>query len=175
MVFFGALHIFNFSCGITLSVLSYWLTDNPLEPTRATLFLATVVATSLCAQAWGYFIGSNTPTKIAVFIGPVLACLFSVFGFCLALRDTPTAFKWLHHVSYFRAGFHVAVHSVYGLNRTKMHCAKEYCHYRTPSTFLAEMDMSTVDVGANMAIVLSTTVLMHILTCTSLWYRLNKR
>ncbi|XP_039751117.1 ATP-binding cassette sub-family G member 1-like [Pararge aegeria] len=162
------------SC-VSYVVLSYWLTDNPLEPTRATLFLATVVATSLCAQAWGYFIGSNTPTKIAVFIGPVLACLFSVFGFCLALRDTPTAFKWLHHVSYFRAGFHVAVHSVYGLNRTKMHCAKEYCHYRTPSTFLAEMDMSTVDVGANMAIVLSTTVLMHILTCTSLWYRLNKR
>ncbi|XP_045769048.1 ATP-binding cassette sub-family G member 1-like [Maniola jurtina] len=162
------------SC-VSYVVLSYWLTDNPLEPTRATLFLATVVATSLCAQAWGYFIGSTTPTKIAVFIGPVLACLFSVFGFCLALRDTPYAFKWLHHASYFRAGFHVAVHSIYGFNRTKMHCAKEYCHYITPSKFLQEMDITSVDVGANMAIVLSTTVLMHILTCTTLWYRLNKR
>ncbi|CAH2108446.1 unnamed protein product [Euphydryas editha] len=162
------------SC-VSYVVLSYWLTDNPLEPTRATLFLATIVATSLCAQAWGYFIGSTTPTKIAVFVGPVLACLFSIFGFCLALRDTPYAFRWLHHISYFRAGFHVAVHSVYGFNRTKMHCAKEYCHYITPSKFLVEMDMANIDVGANMAIVLATTVLMHILTCTALWYRLNKR
>ncbi|CAH0714525.1 unnamed protein product, partial [Brenthis ino] len=162
------------SC-VSYVVLSYWLTDNPLEPTRATLFLATIVATSLCAQAWGYFIGSTTPTRIAVFIGPVLACLFSVFGFCLALRDTPYAFKWLHHISYFRAGFHVAVHSIYGFNRTKMHCDKEYCHYITPSKFLVEMDMATIDVGVNMAIVLSTTVLMHVLTCSTLWYRLNKR
>ncbi|KAL0881034.1 hypothetical protein ABMA27_002171 [Loxostege sticticalis] len=162
------------SC-VSYVVLSYWLTDNPLEPTRATLFLATIVATSLCAQAWGYFIGSTTPTKIAVFVGPVVACLFSVFGFCLALSDTPYAFRWLHHISYFRAGFHVAVHSVYGFNRTKIHCSKMYCHYITPSKFLTEMDMAEVDVGGNMALVLSTTVLMHLLTCTVLWYRLNKR
>ncbi|CAG4948930.1 unnamed protein product [Colias eurytheme] len=162
------------SC-VSYVILSYWLTDNPLEPTRATLFLATIVATSLCAQAWGYFIGSTTPTKIAVFIGPVLACLFSIFGFCLALRDTPYIFRWLHHISYFRAGFHVAVHSVYGFNRTKMHCSKIYCHYITPSTFLKEMDMATIDIGTDIAIVLTNTVLMHILTCTALWYRLNKR
>lgn len=162
------------SC-VSYVVLSYWLTDNPLEPTRATLFLATVVATSLCAQAWGYFIGSTTPTKIAVFIGPVLACLFSVFGFCLALSDTPYPFRWLHHISYFRAGFHVAVHSVYGFNRTRIPCSKMYCHYITPKTFLKEMDMENIDVGGNMALVLSTTVLMHLLTCAALWYRLNKR
>ncbi|XP_026733189.1 ATP-binding cassette sub-family G member 1 [Trichoplusia ni] len=162
------------SC-VSYVVLSYWLTDNPLEPTRATLFLATIVATSLCAQAWGYFIGSTTPTRIAVFIGPVLACLFSVFGFCLALVDTPYQFRWLHHISYFRAGFHVAVHSVYGFNRTRMHCSKEYCHYITPKTFLKEMDMENVDIGGNMALVISTTVLMHALTAAALWYRLNKR
>ncbi|KAL4716397.1 hypothetical protein ACJJTC_006759 [Scirpophaga incertulas] len=162
------------SC-VSYVVLSYWLTDNPLEPHRATLFLATIVATSLCAQAWGYFIGSTTPTKIAVFVGPVVACLFSVFGFCLALSDTPYPFRWLHHISYFRAGFHVAVHSVYGFNRTKIHCSKMYCHYITPSKFLVEMDMADVDIGGNMALVLSITVLMHMLTAASLWYRLNKR
>ncbi|XP_075974021.1 ATP-binding cassette sub-family G member 1-like [Anticarsia gemmatalis] len=162
------------SC-VSYVVLSYWLTDNPMEPNRATLFLATIVATSLCAQAWGYFIGSTTPTRIAVFIGPVLACLFSVFGFCLALVDTPYSFRWLHHISYFRAGFHVAVHSVYGFNRTRMHCSKEYCHYITPKTFLKEMDMENVDIGGNMALVLSTAVLMHVLTAAVLWYRLNKR
>ncbi|KAJ0175722.1 hypothetical protein K1T71_008881 [Dendrolimus kikuchii] len=162
------------SC-VSYVVLSYWLTENPLEPTRATLFLVTMVSTSLCAQAWGYFIGSTTPIKIAVFVGPVLACLFSVFGFCLALSDTPYMFRWLHYISYFRAGFHVAVHSVYGFNRTKLPCANLYCHYITPKTFLKEMDMEYIDVGENMALVLSTTVLMHILTCAALWYRLNKR
>ncbi|XP_063625515.1 ATP-binding cassette sub-family G member 1 [Cydia splendana] len=162
------------SC-VSYVVLSYWLTDNPLEPTRATLFLATIVTTSLCAQSWGYFIGSTTPTKIAVFIGPILACLFSVFGFCLSLADTPMGFRWLHYISYFRAGFHVAVHSVYGFNRTNIYCSKEYCHYRTPSKFLNEMDMSHVDVGGNMTFILGMTVVMHTLTCIALWYRLNKR
>lgn len=162
------------SC-VSYVVLSYWLTENPLEPTRATLFLATMVCTSLCAQAWGYFIGSTTPTKIAVFLGPVLACLFSIFGFCLALSDTPYPFRWLHHISYFRAGFHVAVHSVYGFNRTKLPCSKLYCHYVTPKTFLTEMDTEYINVGENMALVLSTTVLMHLLTSAALWYRLNKR
>lgn len=51
----------------------------------------------------------------------------------------------------------------------------EYCHYITPKTFLKEMDMENVDVGENMALVLSTTVLMHALTAAALWYRLNKR
>lgn len=51
----------------------------------------------------------------------------------------------------------------------------EYCHYKTPSKFLTEMDMEYIDVGGNMALVLSTTVLMHLLTCAALWYRLNKR
>lgn len=162
------------SC-VSYVVLSYWLTDNPLEPTRATLFLATIVATSLCAQAWGYFIGSTTPTKIAVFIGPVLACLFSVFGFCLALSDTPRYFRWLHYISYFRAGFHVAVYSVYGFNRKKLQCSKLYCQFVTPKTFLKQMDMEEVDIGGNMTIVILTTVLMHLLTCAALWYRLNKR
>lgn len=162
------------SC-VSYVVLSYWLTDNPLEPTRATLFLATMVATSLCAQAWGYFIGSTTPTKIAVFLGPVIAVLFSVFGFCISLADTPAGFRWLHQISYFRAGFHVAVHSVYGFNRTRMPCEKIYCHYSFPKKFLTEMDMEYIDVGGNMALVLSVTIVMHFLTCAALWYRLNKR
>lgn len=77
-----------------------------------------VLTSSICVLIKSLFF------QIAVFIGPVLACLFSVFGFCLALVDTPYQFRWLHHISYFRAGFHVAVHSVYGFNRTRMHCSK---------------------------------------------------
>lgn len=67
-------HLFQMISCVSYVVLSYWLTDNPLESTRATLFLATVVATSLCAQAWGYFIGSNTPTKVPYFIIIITAC-----------------------------------------------------------------------------------------------------
>ncbi|ENN83153.1 hypothetical protein YQE_00486, partial [Dendroctonus ponderosae] len=167
---------FQVLCTWTYIVISYWLTSQPLDY-RAYLFVLFVTIGTLCAQSMGYFIGATTSTKIAVFIGPVLACCFSIFGFCLKRSDTPAVFQWLFTVSYFRAAFHGVVVSVYGFNRKDLYCPEEelYCHYADPSKFLKEMDIVNIDLVSNISMVLFIWCLMHTATYLTLWLKLNKR
>ncbi|XP_060531867.1 ATP-binding cassette sub-family G member 1-like [Cylas formicarius] len=167
---------FQVICTWIYIVISYWLTDQPVD-FRVYLFVLFCTLGTLCAQSMGYFIGATTPTKIAVFIGPVIACLFSIFGFCIRLYDTPLVFRWLFAISYFRAAFQGIVYSVYGLNRGKLFCPEDevYCHYEDPNKFLKEMDIMNVDLVSNISLVVFIWCLMHAATYLTLWFKLNKR
>ncbi|XP_011872095.1 PREDICTED: ATP-binding cassette sub-family G member 1 [Vollenhovia emeryi] len=163
------------ACAALYLVISYWLTGQPIETNRIIFFLVLSIAASLTAQAWGFFIGVTTPIKLAVFIGPILAVLFSIFGFCLKYVDTPHAFRWMFYVSYFRAGFHSLVYTMYGSNRMDLLCDEFYCHYKKPSTFLIELDITNINVVNNLILILGIGVLMHLLTASALWCKLNRR
>nr|XP_023017727.1 ATP-binding cassette sub-family G member 1 [Leptinotarsa decemlineata] len=167
---------FQVICTWTYIAISYWLTDQPLD-FRIFLFVLFVTACSLCAQSMGYFIGSTTPVKAAVFVAPVLACFLSVFGFCIRELDTPVHFKWIFTLSYYRAAFQSVVFSVYGLNRQKLPCAdtSEYCHYEEPMKFLVEMDIVDIDLVSNFSLIVLMWCVMHAATYLTLWIKLNKR
>lgn len=167
---------FQIICAWCYIAISYWLTEQPLD-FRLYLFITFCTLSTLCAQAWGYFIGATTPIKIAVFIGPVLACLFSVFGFCIRYYDTPIIFRWMFHISYYRAGFQSVVYSFYGLNRTKLECPEEflYCHYKEPKKILSEVGIEDINLLENVGLIIFVGCLMHILTYISLWIKLHKR
>ncbi|KAF5292526.1 hypothetical protein FQR65_LT01672 [Abscondita terminalis] len=167
---------FQIICSWFYIAISYWLTEQPVD-FRLYLFILFCTLTTLCAQAWGYFIGATTPIKIAVFVGPVLACLFSVFGFCIRYYETPAMFRWMFHVSYYRAGFQGVVYSMYGLNRTKLDCPEEYlyCHYKEPKKILTEVGVDTINLVDNISLIILVGCLMHVLTYVSLWIKLHKR
>ncbi|KAF5280008.1 hypothetical protein FQA39_LY05389 [Lamprigera yunnana] len=167
---------FQIVCTWLYIAISYWLTEQPLD-FRLFIFVMFCTLSTLCAQAWGYFIGATTPIKIAVFIGPVLACLFSVFGFCIRYYDTPILFRWMFHISYYRAGFQGVVYGMYGLNRSKLECPEEflYCHYREPKKILQEIGIDDVNIIENVVLIIFVGCLMHVLTYVSLWIKLNKR
>jgi len=57
-----------------------------------------------------------------VFLGPILAVMFSVFGFCTRYIDITPLFRWMWHLSYFRAGFHGALNAIYGMDRPFLEC-----------------------------------------------------
>lgn len=175
--------------------ISYFLTDQP-QDFRLFLFVLFCTASSLCAQSMGYFIGATTPIKVgliqmllfsatnyffffqaAVFIAPVIACFLSVFGFCIRYIDTPSVFKPIFQLSYYRAAFQSVVYSVYGLNRPKLYCpeTEEYCHYQDPKKFLTEMDMVDVDLVSNISLIVFVWCVMHAATYLTLWFKLNKR
>lgn len=171
---------FQASCAATYLAVSYWLTGQPLEAERLVMFMIVSIAASLCAQAWGFFIGATTPVKIAVFAGPIIACLFSVFGFCIRYMDTPGGFRWLFHISYFRASFHSLLITVYGNNRSNLYCEQDpddltYCHYMQPTQFLKEMQIGGSSVFNNLVLIVSIGILMHLLTAGALWCKLNRR
>ncbi|XP_072760251.1 ATP-binding cassette sub-family G member 1 [Anoplolepis gracilipes] len=166
---------FQVACAVTYLIVSYWLTGQPIETSRIIFFMVVSIASSLTAQAWGFFIGATTPIKIAVFIGPIIAVLFSIFGFCMRYVDTPFAFRWMFHISYFRAGFQSVLYSVYGFNRQDLQCDDFYCHYKNPSKFLIEIDGNDVNVVNNLILIIGIGVLMHLLTASALWCKLNRR
>ncbi|XP_034942024.1 ATP-binding cassette sub-family G member 1-like [Chelonus insularis] len=166
---------FQAACASTYLVVSYWLTGQPIETHRILLFMVVSIAASLTAQAWGFFIGATTPVKIAVFAGPVIAVLFSIFGFCIRYMDTPVHFRWIFHISYFRAGFHSLIYAMYGFNRIDLKCDDIYCHYKKPTKFLNEMEISDTNVMNNLVLIVGIGVLMHLLTASALWCKLNRR
>lgn len=166
---------FQAACAATYLAVSYWLTGQPVEAHRIISFMVVSIAASLTAQAWGFFIGATTPVKIAVFVGPILAVLFSVFGFCVTYMDTPSGFRWLFHISYFRAGFHSLLYTVYGFDRMDLKCDEFYCHYKKPTKFLKEMDIIDTNVVNNVILIVGIGVLMHLLTASALWCKLNRR
>uniref|UniRef100_T1GBG4 ABC-2 type transporter domain-containing protein n=1 Tax=Megaselia scalaris TaxID=36166 RepID=T1GBG4_MEGSC len=115
--------------------ISYYLTGNFIaDMYRFYYFLILGSLATLAAQAWGFFVGATMPMKIAVFIGPILAVLFSVFGFCTRYIDITIMFRWMWHISYFRSGFHAILNSVYGDNRPFLDCPESaiYCHFKSP-------------------------------------------
>lgn len=99
-------------CGILYLPISYYLTGNLMETNRLLIFCGAPLLLSIVSQAVGFLVGLTTPRKIAVFVGPCWACILSIFGFCLRYADTPSGFKWLYHVSYFRAAFHNTLEAV---------------------------------------------------------------
>ncbi|XP_006624640.1 ATP-binding cassette sub-family G member 1-like [Apis dorsata] len=166
---------FQASCAATYLVVSYWLTGQPVETPRIISFMVVSIAASLTAQAWGFFIGATTPVNIAVFAGPIIAVLFSVFGFCIRYIDTPQMFRWMFYISYFRASFHSLLHTVYGFDRMDLKCDDFYCHYKKPTQFLKEMEIADTSVANNLILILGIGVLMHLLTASALWCKLNRR
>lgn len=115
--------------------------------------------------------------KLAVFVGPILAVLYSVFGFCNRYADITPLFRWMWNISYFRAGFHGVIETVYGMDRPFFKCPDSvmYCHFRDPRVLMSEMMVEDINFKDNIILMACVIVIMHVLTVIMLWYKLNKR
>ena len=130
-----------------------------------------------CLYSGVYSLNGIVAFQIAVFIGPILAVLFSVFGFCTRYADITPLFSWMWHISYFRAGFHGVIDTVYGMNRPFLACpeGEMYCHFKNPKLFLNEVSIAEINTNDNIILMGSVIIIMHVLTIFTLWFKLNKR
>ncbi|EDV94194.1 ATP-binding cassette sub-family G member 1 [Drosophila grimshawi] len=169
---------FQSLCTALYIMISVHLTDNDsVDAFRICYFMLLAILASLSAQAWGFFVGATLPTKLAVFLGPILAVMFSVFGFCTRYIDITPLFRWMWHLSYFRAGFHGALNAIYGMDRPFLECPDSvmYCHFRSPKVFLKYMMISDVHMSDCILLMAIVIGVMHLLTVVTLWRKLNKR
>ncbi|KAH8305528.1 hypothetical protein KR018_002746 [Drosophila ironensis] len=169
---------FQSLCTALYIVISVHLTGNDNSDSfRIYYFMLLGIMASLSAQAWGFFVGATLPTKLAVFLGPILAVMFSVFGFCTRYIDITPIFRWMWHLSYFRAGFHGSLNAIYGLDRPLLDCPESamYCHFRSPKVFLKYMMISDVHMSDCLLLMGVVIGVMHVLTLVTLWRKLNKR
>lgn len=121
----------------------------------------------------------NFLLQIALLFTPMVAAFFSVFGFCRRYSDVPFILKWAYDISYFRAGFHGAIDTALGMNKSDLHCPNDqlmsYCHYRSPKLALRDAGIDELNFGRNIQLMTIIFITMHVLTLATLWFRLNKR
>lgn len=132
----------------------YFITAQPLDPTRFFMFLLIAVLTALVSQSFGLLIGAGFNIESGVFLGPISTIPMVLFsGFFANLEDIPYYLKWLPYISYVKYSFEGAMVAIYGLNRPKLECNIAYCHFKYPTAFLNQMsfkgDMRTyfIDIG----------------------------
>ncbi|KAH8412893.1 hypothetical protein KR009_006528 [Drosophila setifemur] len=120
----------------------YYLTSQPMELERVSMFVLICVLNSLVAQSLGLLIGAGMNIETGVFLGPVTTIPTILFsGFFVNFDTIPGYLQWVTYVSYVRYGFEGAMVAIYGMDRAKLQCNQMYCHYRVPKKFLEEMSM----------------------------------
>ncbi|XP_071440471.1 ATP-binding cassette sub-family G member 4-like [Hetaerina americana] len=134
---------FQITFSIVYVIIVYFMTSQPLEATRFFLFLLMFILTSLVAQSLGLLIGAALTVENGVFLGPVTSVPILLFsGYFVNFNTIPTYLQWLSYLSYIRYGFEGSMLAIYGYNRAKLKCSEAYCHYKSPTKFLEELDMA---------------------------------
>ncbi|KYN29407.1 ATP-binding cassette sub-family G member 4, partial [Trachymyrmex cornetzi] len=132
-------------CCILFSIIVYFMSAQPWEIIRFSMFLAISLLIMFIGQGTGLMIGAVFNVVNGTFIGPTLACPLMMFaGFGVSLRDLPSYLKWGSYVSYLRYGLEGFVGAIYGLDRPILDCKEKgefYCHYKYPSKFLKDISM----------------------------------
>ncbi|XP_016968712.1 ATP-binding cassette sub-family G member 1 [Drosophila biarmipes] len=143
-------------CVIYVSIV-YYFTSQPWELFRFSMFLSACLLISFVAQSVGLVVGAAMNVQNGVFLAPVMSVPFLLFsGFFVSFDAIPVYLRWITYLSYIRYGFEGTALATYGYGREKLRCFQVYCHFKSPTTTLEELDMQnanfTLDIVALIAI-----------------------
>ncbi|XP_017046187.1 ATP-binding cassette sub-family G member 1 [Drosophila ficusphila] len=128
-------------CVIYVSIV-YYFTSQPWELFRFSMFLSACLLISFVAQSVGLVVGAAMNVQNGVFLAPVMSVPFLLFsGFFVSFDAIPVYLRWITYLSYIRYGFEGTALATYGYGREKLRCFQTYCHFKSPSTTLEELDM----------------------------------
>ncbi|XP_058820288.1 ATP-binding cassette sub-family G member 4 isoform X2 [Topomyia yanbarensis] len=120
----------------------YYFTSQPLEWFRFSMFLGSCLLISFVAQSVGLVVGAAMNVQNGVFLAPVMSVPFLLFsGFFVSFDAIPIYLRWITYLSYIRYGFEGTALATYAYGREKLKCHQVYCHFKSPSTTLEELDM----------------------------------
>ncbi|XP_005176222.1 ATP-binding cassette sub-family G member 1 isoform X2 [Musca domestica] len=155
-------------------IVVYYLTSQPMEPQRVTMFVVICVLTSLVAQSLGLLIGAGMNIEAGVFLGPVTTIPTILFsGFFVNFDTIPGYLQWVTYVSYVRYGFEGAMVSIYGMDRAKLQCDAMYCHFRSPKKFLEEMSMDKAEYWIDAVALIGIFIALRIIAYFVLRWKLH--
>ncbi|XP_044255746.1 ATP-binding cassette sub-family G member 4 [Tribolium madens] len=120
----------------------YFMTSQPAELNRYLMFLGACLLVSFVAQSVGLVVGAAMNVQNGVFLAPVMSVPFLLFsGFFVSFDAIPIYLRWITYLSYIRYGFEGTALATYGFDRPKLQCFVSYCHFKSPTTTLEELDM----------------------------------
>jgi len=156
-------------------LICYFMSGQPFESTRFLWFLCMAIMTSLVAQSIGVAIGSACSLSTAVFIGPVsTAPIFLFSGFFVTFSTIPYYLQWVTYIVYTRFGFEGSILALYGFDRPKLQCSQAYCHFKSPTKFLQQLDISESLFWVDLISLSVYYIFIRVLTYFILRYRVRR-
>lgn len=155
--------------GTIYIILTYVMTDQPMEWERCIKFLVVCHLVSCCSESLGLAISARLSIVNGIFVGPVLSVplmLLAVYGLGTGSKYIPTIVRLFMYLSYLRYGLEGLVLAIYGNNRAQMLCPQQemYCQLREPRALLKEVGMEDVDYWVDV-IALSVTFVIFKIIC----------
>lgn len=162
-------------CFIYVSIV-YYFTSQPMELFRYGMFLTACLLISFVAQSVGLVVGAAMNVQNGVFLAPVMSVPFLLFsGFFVSFDAIPIYLRWITYLSYIRYGFEATALATYGFEREKLKCFQTYCHFKSPTTTLEELDMLKSDIMLDIVALIVIFVILRIAAFMFLRWKLKKQ
>lgn len=124
--------------------ITYFMTNQPLELFRVSLFLLLSILVGFTAQGLGILLGSITNIHKSLLIASSGIAGFTLFsGFFVLMKDTGVGWHWLFYSSFLKHALDADFLVIFGFDREKLDCNAIYCHYRWPHKFLESLGVQT--------------------------------
>lgn len=160
-------------CIIYVSIV-YFVTSQPAETMRFSMFLGACLLISFVAQSVGLVVGAAMNVQNGVFLAPVMSVPFLLFsGFFVSFDAIPVYLRWITYLSYIRYGFEATSLATYSFAREKLKCFQVYCHFKNPQTTLEELDMLNADFTLDILALLLIFVVLRIAAYMFLRWKLK--
>ncbi|XP_034187732.1 ATP-binding cassette subfamily G member 4 isoform X1 [Osmia lignaria lignaria] len=154
--------------------LVYFMTSQPTDGTRFSMFLGTCLLISFVAQSVGLVVGAAMNVQNGVFLAPVMSVPFLLFsGFFVSFDAIPVYLRWITYLSYIRYGFEGTALATYSFGREKLKCFQIYCHFKNPETTLEELDMLDADFTLDILALLLIFLVLRIVAYLFLRWKLK--
>ncbi|XP_015598558.1 ATP-binding cassette sub-family G member 1 isoform X2 [Cephus cinctus] len=152
----------------------YFLTSQPPEVMRFSMFMGACLLISFVAQSVGLVVGAAMNVQNGVFLAPVMSVPFLLFsGFFVSFDAIPIYLRWITYLSYIRYGFEGTALATYSFDRKNLRCFQAYCHFKNPQTTLEELDMEYADFTLDILALLLIFVLLRIAAFLFLRWKLK--
>jgi ATP-binding cassette, subfamily G (WHITE), member 1 len=136
---------FQILCTSLYILITYFLTDQPLEWSRFAGFFIINLLCTFVAQGLGMVVSSLFSVKYGCIFGNFFICPFLVFsGFFVQMNHAHSALHWLFKISFLKYALEGCVYSLLGFNRERIECDESdeklnYCRYSYPNQLLRDI------------------------------------
>ncbi|CRL02482.1 CLUMA_CG015200, isoform A [Clunio marinus] len=133
-------------CTVIYILITYFMTNQPLEFFRFAGFFSVNLLVCFVAQGFGMIVSTIFNVKWGCILGNMIICPFLLFsGFFVQLKHAHHLLHWLFHISFLKYALEGGVYTIFGFNRGKIECDDDeelnYCRYSYPNQLLRDIGM----------------------------------
>ncbi|KAG5305787.1 ABCG1 protein, partial [Pseudoatta argentina] len=165
------------SSTFVFSIISYGLTNQPMEWSRFFMFLLITTLTCVTSESIGLGLGTIFNPINGTFFGAILiAIMVTLAGFLIFFNHMPRILYYVSYINYYRFAFDGLIQAIYGFQREAIPCPSniDYCHLRMPSLILEELNMTKSIFWVDVIVLFAWFVVIRTVAYVTLKRKLSK-